>query len=293
LTADGPVGRREKLQYGIMQGRLTEPKGRGIQFFPFENWKNEFIDAVEIGLNEIEWIFDYEDYINNPLYFKKGQKEISKKIDETSVLVRSVCFDYFMRRPFYKYGKENSDNIFLENKMILCKVFDGMSNIGATLLEVPLVDNSSIKNSEEEKAVIDFLFDASDIAKKYNIVMGLESDYPPGTFRTLLEKIPNIRANYDTGNSSGLGYDAEEEIISIDGYICNLHIKDRVLHGTTVKLGTGNADFDKVFAALKKIGYKNSIIFQAARDEESREREIIVEQIDFIKEYIQKYQLGV
>ena len=39
--------------YGIMQGRLTSSEGRGIQFFPFENWQKEFFTAQEITLNEI------------------------------------------------------------------------------------------------------------------------------------------------------------------------------------------------------------------------------------------------
>ena len=49
------------LSFGIMQGRLTPANGRGIQFFPFENWENEFMDCARIGLDEIEWIFDYVD----------------------------------------------------------------------------------------------------------------------------------------------------------------------------------------------------------------------------------------
>ena len=50
---------------GIMQGRLTRTLGRGIQFFPFEEWKEEFKAAQEIGIDEIEWIFDYPDYQKN------------------------------------------------------------------------------------------------------------------------------------------------------------------------------------------------------------------------------------
>ena len=50
-------------QIGIMQGRLTCPKGRGIQFFPFDNWENEFYKAEKLGLDEIEFIFDFDDYI--------------------------------------------------------------------------------------------------------------------------------------------------------------------------------------------------------------------------------------
>ena len=54
-------------QLGIMQGRLTPPKGRGIQFFPFDYWENEFWMAKELELDEIEFIFDYDRYDQNPL----------------------------------------------------------------------------------------------------------------------------------------------------------------------------------------------------------------------------------
>ena len=56
-----------KTQIGIMQGRLTETKGRGIQFFPFENWENEFKVGKGVGIKEIEFIFDYNDYKNKHL----------------------------------------------------------------------------------------------------------------------------------------------------------------------------------------------------------------------------------
>ena len=44
-----------------------------------------------------------------------------------------------------------------------------------------------------------------------------------------------------------------------------MHIKDRVLGGTTVPLGTGSADFETVFAALAKADYRGNYILQTAR----------------------------
>jgi sugar phosphate isomerase/epimerase len=34
---------------GIIQGRLTPPKGRGIQFFSFNEWIEEFKKTVSLG----------------------------------------------------------------------------------------------------------------------------------------------------------------------------------------------------------------------------------------------------
>ena len=68
------------IDMGIMQGRLTEPKGRGIQFFPFDNWKGEFYLCKKNGLQEIEFIFDYENYEKNPLWTNEGIKQLEKVI---------------------------------------------------------------------------------------------------------------------------------------------------------------------------------------------------------------------
>ncbi|MNF08488.1 hypothetical protein D3C80_2089240 [compost metagenome] len=44
-----------------------------------------------------------------------------------------------------------------------------------------------------------------------------------------------------------------------------MHVKDRVLGGTTVALGSGNADFPEVFGALRTLGYAGNFILQTAR----------------------------
>ena len=279
------------FSYGIMQGRLTPPKNRGIQFFPFDNWQEEFSESKELGLQEIEWIFDYDNYDMNPLWTDEGCQAINNLIKETGVCVHSVCFDYFMRRPFYKYSEKDREIIRQENEYVILNVLEHMKKINAHLIEIPLVDNSSVNSKEEELLIKDFLEQMAKKAGQYEIRIGIESDYPPVTFRSFLEQFQsyNIVANYDSGNSSGLGYDSEKEISSLGAYLYNLHIKDRVFKGTTVELGTGSADFDKVFSTLGKIKYQNSIILQAARGREGKEKENIAKQFAFVKEYVNKY----
>lgn len=277
---------------GIMQGRLTESLGRGIQFFPYEGWQAEFEKASEIGLNEIEWIFDYPNYQNNPLWTKDGQTEICNVIQSTGIKVHSVCWDYFMRRPFYKQEITKQEEVLEENKEFVQHTFEAMHAIGAKLIEIPMVDDSSVKTGEEEKASIAFIRWVCDKALQYDIIVGLETDFPPEKFCDFLNKIErnNIVANYDSGNSSGLGYDHREELLSLGKYVYNVHIKDRVKGNGTVRLGTGSADFDKVFGTLKEIGYNRSFILQAARGEDGKERETIEEQKDFVLKNMKKYE---
>ena len=278
---------------GIMQGRLTPPKGRGIQFFPFENWKQEFEIGAALELKEIEWIFDYERYADNPLWHSEGLKQINGAVQTSGVKVNSVCFDYFMRRPFYKQSTSEEKAVLSENIEIVNHVIDGMNRIGARLLEIPMVDDSSLKTAEERKRAIEFLQKVLIVADSAEIFVGLETDMPVGVFREFLEEIDNsrIRANYDSGNSSGLGYDHSEELHSLGEYVANVHIKDRVFHGATVALGSGNADFDHLFAALKDIGYNGSLILQAARGQEGAEIDNISSQLSFVKNYCIKYGL--
>lgn len=276
---------------GIMQGRLVEPKGRGIQFFPFEEWEREFVIASKLGLCEIEWIFDFEQYEKNPLWTSEGCKTIVDNIRETNVTINSVCFDYFMRRPFFKYENNERDAVYQENIRICSQVLENMNRIGANLLEIPLVDASSIQSEEEKKLVIFFLRKIIKISQQHKIELGVETDLPVPEFRDFIERVDcnYLKANYDSGNSSGLGYNHEDELLSLGDYVGNVHIKDRILGGATQALGLGSADFDAVFSSLKKINYGKSFILQAARSEDGEEEKNIKEQMEFVHKYFEKY----
>ena len=276
-----------KNSIGIMEGRLTPSEGKGIQFFPFENWEKEFYIAREIGVDEIEFIFEYDNYENNPIWNDSGIERLKEVIKSTGVKVNSVCFDYFMRRPFFKSTLEKNQ-LKLENKKILLKVISSMIQLGIQLIEIPLVDASSLANEKEKEEFKDFLIDVIDNSK-VDILIGLETDLPPKEFNQYLDYIAlsNVGANYDSGNSSGIGYDVCEEIAVLNKRIFNVHIKDRIYQGSTVKLGTGSADFSALFAELKKIGYEGSFILQAARGIDGNEANEIRGQMEFIEGYWQ------
>lgn len=278
------------ISYGIMQGRLTPSNGRGIQFFPFDHWREEFYMAAEIGLQEIEWIFDYDRYVENPIWSETGKREMKSVISDTEIKINSICFDYFMRRPYYKYQGDERERAYKENCELACRVINALAEIGGGLLEVPMVDNSSLNSAEEHDLAIQFIKKIAAYAEQYNVQIGLETDLPPEKFVEFLEKMTpyHVYANFDSGNSSGIGYDPNDEIPALAERIRNVHIKDRIYHGTTVALGTGSADFDAVFSNLKKIGYKNSLILQAARGNDGFEVETVERQLRFIKKYTEK-----
>jgi len=268
---------------GIMQGRLVPPKGRGIQFFPFEEWEEEFLLASQTKIDEIDFIFDLERYQENPLWTKEGVARIRKVIDDSGVKIRHICADFFMRRPFFRVSEAERQ----ENIQILQKLLEAAKQIGAINIEIPLVDNSSLKTGEEKDVLIKSLQECLPASQRGEQATGFKR-LAPQELLALVQSInhPSLKITYDSGNSSSLGYDSYEEISTYGKYLSNVHIKDRILGGTTVPLGTGNANFDKLFRGLKEAGYQGSFTLQAARQEEGKEAETILSYVEFLKKYI-------
>ena len=251
-------------EIGIMQGRLSPRIDGKIQAYPTNTWQKEFEIAQEIGYAAIEWIVE-KPVETNALMTDSGKAEIKKVIASTGVRIDYVCADIFMQQPLVRMTDETKS----QNKEYLASILKNAKEVGAIGVEIPFVDNSSIKNETEKQEFIDVMQDAFKLAKDMDLKISLETDLSPIDFKELLENIglDYIQANYDIGNSASLGFDAREELEAYGLKILNVHVKDRKLGGTTVPLGTGSADIKKVFRKLNEIGYLGGITMQAARGE--------------------------
>ncbi len=78
---------------------------------------------------------------------------------------------------------------------------------------LPFVDISKIKTEDEKQIVLGVLQRAIPVAGKTNVEMHIEADFSPADFAEFMARIPHpmVKVNYDSGNSSGLGYIAHEE----------------------------------------------------------------------------------
>ena len=251
-------------EIGIMQGRLSPRIDGKIQAYPANTWQKEFEIAQEIGYAAIEWIVE-NPVETNALMTDSGKAEIKKAIASTGVRIDYVCADIFMQQPLVRMTEETKS----QNKEYLASILKNAKEVGAIGVEIPFVDNSSIKNETEKQEFIDVMQDAFKLAKQIDLKISLETDLPPIDFKVLLENIDldYVQANYDIGNSASLGFDPKEELEAYGLKILNVHVKDRKLGSTTVPLGTGNANIDYVFQKLQEIGYSGGLTMQAARGE--------------------------
>ena len=254
-------------EFGVMQGRLL-PKYKGqFQAHPKNYWQKEFKIASELKFNSIEFILDFEDYKENPLLNKNGIIEISKYMKKENVFVKSVCADFYMNSQIYKDDEQS----FSLNFKVMELLIKNCSFLGVTDIVLPLVDSSSIINSNQKlNSTILFLERTKSLLNKYKINICLETDLPPKEFLKLILKLnsPYFKINYDTGNSVYMGYDFKEELDAYAKYVTNIHIKDRIYKGPSVILGTGSCQFEEFFKYLKKIKYSGIIILQAYRSDD-------------------------
>ncbi len=266
-----------------MQGRLSPMIKKKIQCFPEKCWKEEFPIANKLGIKFIEWTLDYKNLYKNPLLTKSGIDIILKLSKKNSIKIKSLTGDCFMQKPFWKNN---------EKKLIndLKKIISSCSKIGIKYIIVPLVDNGKIENNIQKKKLINICCNITNFLKKKKVKILFESDFEPLILKNFIKNFSRsaFGINYDLGNSASLGYNIDEEFECYSSYINNIHIKDRILKGSTVRLGKGNADFIKFFKNLKKYKYKNMLIYQTARSKKKKDIEEMKINISFIKKHMKK-----
>lgn len=248
---------------GFMQGRLSPLVDGRIQAFPWTHWREEFDAAQSLGLCLMEWTLDQDRLYDNPLLREDGREEIRALSERYELRIASLTGDCFMQAPFWKAVGAQREQRLTDFRAVVT----ACSAVGICFAVVPLVDNGRLESRIQEDDLIASLNEMQPYFVARGVQIVFESDFPPVDLARLIDRLdPTVFGiNYDIGNSAALGFDAAEEIGSYGRRILNVHVKDRLLGGTTVALGTGNADFDKVFAGLGKIAYRGNYILQTAR----------------------------
>ena len=251
------------MDIGFMQGRLVDRVDGKIQAFPWQQWRLEFPRARAIGLELMEWTLDDERIDDNPFMTSAGRAEIRSLGAEHGVRVASLTGDCFMQAPFWKaQGREQA--LLLDK---FDRIVESASQLAVGLIVVPLVDNGRLDTEQQRDVVLRELLARVDALRDARVRIVFETEFAPADYSAFLQHLPAelFGVNYDIGNSASLGFVPREEFAAYGQRILNVHVKDRLLGGTTVPLGTGNADLPAAFAGLAALGYRGHYILQTAR----------------------------
>ena len=280
--------------YGVMQGRLSPPEDGRFQSFPRAGWRDEFAKAKAAGFSYIEWIHDDFDAWqsnaqpgHNPIFTEDGLREFDALKAEHGISTPALCGDWFMEHPLIRCSPEDR----LRREQHLHALIPVAKRIGAARIVLPFVDNAKITTEEEKIQVLDILKHALPVAETNKVELHLEADFNPRDFKQFLARIedPFLGVNWDSGNSSGLGYIASEEFAAYGQRIGSVHIKDRYRKPEggieTRPLGTGSADFDDVFRAIRSVHYTGGLTLQVARGTPGDEVNFLRTQLDFVRQH--------
>ena len=248
---------------GFMQGRLSPISASKIQAFPWEHWRDEFEIAHRCGFRRMEWTLDQERLAENPLMSAAGRQAIKTLSADYSLEIYSVTGDCFMQSPFWKASGAEREGLI----EVLKSVLTAAAALGMRWIVIPLVDNGGLETAAHTDNLLQGLETVRSRLSDHGLKIIFESDFPPAKLRAFMDQLDpeHFGVNYDSGNSAALGYDPEVEIKTYGDRIYNVHIKDRLLGGGTVPLGTGNANLPKVFECLQAIDYGGQYILQTAR----------------------------
>ena len=275
---------------GFMQGRLSPLVDGKIQAFPWQHWESEFEQASALGLTLLEWTLDHERLHENPLMTARGRARIRALGDAHGVHVESITGDCFMQAPFFKTSGAESQVLFED----LTAVIEAAGEIGASVIVFPLVDNGSVESPAQEHELRSRLALVEPRLRDHGVRIAFESDFGPRALAEFIARFsPDVfGVNYDIGNSAALGYDAREEITSYGKRIAHVHVKDRRLHGTTVPLGEGAANFDAVFEGLRECEYDGDFILQTARAQDDAHAQVLKHYRDMVQGWLETHGFG-
>jgi hexulose-6-phosphate isomerase len=246
-----------------MQGRISPPEDGRVQFFPRKNWQTEIELVPKVPLRGLEWLYDLHGQGANPLETAEGRLDARIRLGRASVRVASICADYFLSCPLVRIDAA----VRIERIERLKWLISVCPEMGITRIVLPVLEEARIASSRDSEDILFALNEALGDAVRCGVGIYLEMDMPPAEVRAFLAEIrhPRVKINYDSGNSASLGYRVGDEFAAYGDRIGSLHIKDRILGGPSVPLGTGNVDFQALRSALLDIDYRGDFVMEIAR----------------------------
>ena len=236
---------------GVLQGRLTPTPDGSIQFFPKDNWEDEFRLARQIGFDCIELLVKKDSFRKNPLCL--GAQEIKRLAAQSGLVISSV-------HGFYSKAKNYS--------LILRYLVRQAAFVGARTVLISFFGNNALKTNEDKELACDLIKSVIHDCYELGVCIGIETELAAEELSEWIRSFnhPNIGVYYDIGNMASSGADVAEEIKFLSDKIFGVHIKDRLPNGgPTVPLGEGCVNFYSAFSALREIGYESPLIIQGAR----------------------------
>ncbi len=272
-----------KKNLAITQGRHLKKINNKIQMFPEKNWIKELKLFKKTKLNYIEWVISADNFDKNPICQINGYKIIKKYLKKYKIRCRSVDLDFVVKENPLRFSEKRL-NVFL--KKIQTIAFNS-KQINIKYLIFPFLERSSPSNKIKINKVINIFKKVKKIIPNRLFIL-LETDIKPESLISLIKRLKKkVFINYDLGNSASKNYEFKKEKKYFK-YVKNIHLKDRVKNGSTIRFGNGNANFMDLFNFLYKNKSKYNFTLQPARSKCNKDIKEIKINIKYLDQLLSK-----
>jgi sugar phosphate isomerase/epimerase len=262
-------------KFGIMQGRLSNaPDNDNLDWFPLNQWSDEFRYAEDLGFQTIEIVIDKEKNIKNPIWTSYGRNKILNAFKKSKLKAYSSCINFIITNSISR------EDVFVQ----ACNAIDFLSEIGIELIVLPLFEKSDLKNIQNHKNIKKILELNKNIDNELIIEVDLQAKDLLKTLESL--EIYDVGIVYDIGNSTFLGHQIGEDLDLLEEKIKHIHIKDKDSFGKNVLLGEGNCDFDFFFHHPFIRKYNGFYTLETSRGINPIESAVM--NLDFLKKYLSR-----
>ncbi len=249
--------RKQKKHFiGIMQGRLIDSPDGQLDWFPQNNWKDEFTLSNKIGIDYIELVAEKNHNNKNPIWSKDGRLKISQLIKKNQLKEPYMCFNYMMNNSIL-----NKNTLkYFNNLLYVC------TELKIKNIVLPFFEESIIQDFYFG-IIIERIKLMSREALKEKISLILETSISGNKMFKFINDIEmeNVGILIDSGNYYEFGFDIVKDLYLFKNLVTHIHIKDKDDKGNNVILGNGGVNFDLFFNALKNINYKTNFTFETTR----------------------------
>ncbi len=241
-----------------MQGRLSPSLDGRFQFFP-PTWEDEFSIAKEHGFDSIDWFLDVDVPHFDPIRDVWGKPEIVETIDRARGILPIGSIDCGCYGTFGPAAERT-----LADFPTLLPAL--APRLASAIVSIPLVEKFAPRTEEEKKESQATIHELATQAQALGLRTALETEMPASELLSFISACgPNVGVCYDLGNAASYGFDIPAEIRQLGNAITLIHVKDRVLGGSSTLLGKGAVPFEESFKALNDIGYHGQFTLQAWR----------------------------
>jgi sugar phosphate isomerase/epimerase len=241
----------------MVQGRLTQSPPGCLQWFPQEEWRQEFEKAQKLGVDYIELIAEVQHNPDNPIWSDEGVDEIKQLVATHNLSLHALCNDFIVENPL------------IGSPSVLQQSLDLVERGRALAVEkliLPLFDSSELTPANMAD-YIEPLRTIADAANQAGMTTCLETILTGTELIEFLNAVKRdyVQVVYDTGNRVAFGHDLPGDIRLLGERIAHVHIKDKNAENQNVLLGTGLVNFADVFEALHNIEYTGPYTFETQR----------------------------